>query len=65
MYTSTLKPLFTAFLRSIEVAGNKVREVFNKDPLAVEQYNYGTNIVIAYIVCDLGTCRNNPLRNFA
>ena len=52
-------------LRSIKVAGYKVRKVFDKDPLAVEQNNYETKIVIAYVVCDLGTWRNNPLRNFA
>ena len=65
IYTSKLKPFCTAYLRSIKVAGYKVRKVFDKDPLAVEQNNYETKIAIAYVVCDLGTWRNNPLRNFA
>ena len=42
-----------------------MRLKLDKDPLAVEQNNYETKIVIAYVVCDLGTWRNNPLRNFA
>ena len=37
---------------------------FNKDPLALEQKNYATKFVNAYIVYDLVTWSNNPLRNF-
>ena len=40
---------------------------FNKDPLIVEQNNYGTSnpyIVNPYVVYDLDTWSNSPLRNF-
>ena len=35
-----------------------------EDPLAVEQNNYASKIVDAYIVYDLYTWPNNPPRNF-
>ena len=34
------------------------------DPLAVEENNYATNIVNAYMLSDLHNWPNNPLRNF-
>ena len=37
---------------------------FDKNPLAVEQNNYATKIVNAYIVFDLDTWQNTPLRHF-
>ena len=37
----------------------------DKDPLVVEQNNYVTKIANTYIVYDLYTCSNNPIRNFA
>ena len=37
----------------------------DKDPLVVEQNNYVTQIANTYIVYDLDTCSNNPIRNFA
>ena len=36
---------------------------FDKDPSAVKQNNYATKIVNAYIVYDLDTWTNNPVRN--
>ena len=45
--------IYTAFLHSIKRSGYKVGIKFDKDPLAVEQNNYATKIVNAYIVYDL------------
>ena len=42
----------------------KLRIKFEKDPLAVEQNNYATKIVNAYIVCELDTWPKTPLNNF-
>ena len=39
LYTSKLKPLYTAFLHSIKISGYKVGIKFDKDPLTVEQNN--------------------------
>ena len=53
VFTSKLKPLYTAFLVRIKLSKYKVRINFDKDPLAVKQNNYLTEIVDAYIVYDL------------
>ena len=53
MYTSELKPLYTAFLHSINLSGYRMRTKLKKDPLAVEQKNYSTKDANAYIVYDL------------
>ena len=37
---------------------------FDKDPLAVEQNNYLTNILNVYIVYDLDAWPRNPTNNF-
>ena len=37
---------------------------FDKDPLALEENNYATKVVNAYIVYALDACLNNPLNNF-
>ena len=55
---------YTAFLHSIKLSGYKVKTKINKDPLAEEQNNDTTKIVNAYIVDDLDTWPNNPLRSF-
>ena len=39
-----------------------MRITFDKDPLTVEQNNYATKIVNAYIVYDLDAWPNNLLR---
>ena len=41
-----------------------MRIKFDKDALAVQQNNYATNIVNAYILYDLDTSPSNCLRNF-
>ena len=38
---------------------------YDKDPLAVEQNSFATKIKNVYIVYDLDTQPNNPIRNFA
>ena len=53
-----------AFLHSIKLSGYQVGIKFDKDPLAAEQNHYATKTVNAYIVYDLDTWPNNPLRNF-
>ena len=64
MYTSRLKPLFITFLNSIKLSGDRMGIKLDKDPSAVQQNNYTTKIVNAYIVCDLDAWPNNPLNNF-
>ena len=64
LYSSKLKPLYTAFLHSIKLSGHKMGVKFDKDPLAVEQNNYLTKILNAYIVCDLSDWPRDPTNNF-
>ena len=51
-------------MHNIKRSGHKVRIKFDKDALAVQQNNYATNIVNAYILYDLDTSPSNCLRNF-
>ena len=60
VYMSELKPLYTAFLHSIKLFGYRMGVKFDKDPLAVEQNNYLTKVVNAYIVYDLNVWPLNP-----
>ena len=64
LYTSKLKPLYTAFLHNITLSGYKVRIKIDKDPLAVEQSSYIAKIVNAFIIYDLDAWTNNALNNF-
>ena len=64
VYTFKLKPLYTAFLHNMIVSGYKMGIKFAKDPLAIEQNNYATKIVNAYIIYDLDAWPNNPTNNF-
>ena len=41
-----------------------MRIKFDKDHSGVEQNNYATKIVNAYIFYDSDACPNNPLNNF-
>ena len=41
---SKLKPLYTAFLNSIQLAEYRIGITFDKDPLAVEQDNYSSKM---------------------
>ena len=47
VWTSTLKPLYTAFLHSINLSRYKVGIKFDKDPLTAEQSNHTTKILTA------------------
>ena len=64
VYNSKLKPLYTAFLNAMKLAGCKIGIKFNKYPLAVEQSSYLTKIVNVYIVYDLAGRPRNPSNNF-
>ena len=50
LYCSTLSPQYTHFVHSINYFGCKIGIKFDGDPLVVEQNNYATKIVNAYIV---------------
>ena len=64
VYNCKLKPLYTTFLHSINLSGYKMEIKFDKNLLAVEQYNYANNFVNVYIVYDLGAWPRNPTNNF-
>ena len=63
VFNSKLKPLYTTFLNSIKISGYRMGTKFDKDPLALEQNNYSTKIVIIYIVHDLDAWPRNPTKN--
>ena len=64
IFTSKLKPIYTAFLHSKKFSGYKVGVKFDKVPSAVEQNNYVTKIVNTYIVYELNAWQKNPTSNF-
>ena len=49
VFNSKLKPLYTAFLHSINFSEYRIRIKFDKDPLVVEQSSYLTKILNVYI----------------
>ena len=53
VFNCELKPLYTTFLNSIKLSEYRIGIKFDKDSLAVEQNNYLSKIVNAYIVYDL------------
>ena len=64
MYTSKLKPLYTAFIHSIKISRYRKVTNFDKDPLAVKRNNYTSKIINVYIVYDLNVWPRNPTKNF-
>ena len=64
MYSSKLKPLYTAFLNSINVSQYRIKKKNDKDPLAVEQNSYLTKILNVQIVYDLDAWPKNSNNNF-
>ena len=64
VYTSELKPLYTAFLHSVKLSGYRTGIKFDKNSLALEENNYPTKIVNAHIVCDLDAWLRNPTNSF-
>ena len=53
LFKSKLLPLHGAFLPSVKYFEYKIGTQFNNNPFIVEQNNYMTNIVDAYIIYDL------------
>ena len=51
--TSNLTPLYTDFFHNIKLSGNILEIKFDKDSFPVEQNNYTTKVVKAYIFYDL------------
>ena len=64
IYTSKLKPLYTAFLHCINLSGYRMGIKFDRGSLAVEQNNYATKIANAYIVYELDAWSRNPTNYF-
>ena len=54
----------SAFLYNIKLPGYKIRIQFNKSVLVIEQNNYATKIVNAYIVYDLDKWPRILFNNF-
>ena len=63
VFRSILSSLHTAFLQSIKLLEYKMRIKFHKESI-VEQNNYATKAVNAYIVYELATLAKIPLHNF-
>ena len=64
MYTSNLKPLYTAFLHSIKRSRYKMGIKFDKNCLVVEQNNYLNKILNAYVVYNLDAWPKILLKHF-
>ena len=62
--TSKLKSLYTTSLQNIKLSEYRIGIIFDKDPLAVEQDNYLTKVVNAYIIYDWDAWPRNPTKNF-
>ena len=63
VYISKLKPLYTAFLHSINLSGYRIGIKIDKDHLLVEKNNYATKIVNAYLASDLDVWPKNSTNN--
>ena len=48
-----LAPVYNAFLHDLKLSGYRIRIQFNKSIIVVEENNYPTKFVNAYIVYDL------------
>ena len=64
VHTYKHKPLYTAFLQNVKSFGYRVGIQFDNGILAVEQNNYATKIVNAYIVYDLDAWPKIPVNKF-
>ena len=64
VYSSKLKPLYTAFLHGIKRFEYRIEVKFNKDPLAVEQNKYLNKIVTVYIFYELDAWPRTPTKKF-
>ena len=54
----------TSNLGTSHVSGSRLGIKFDKNPLAIEKYNYFTKIVNVYIIYDLVSWQRNPTNNF-
>ena len=61
---SKFRPLHGAILSNRKLFEYKIGIKFNSTPSVVEQNNYTTKIVNAYIVYELDNWPRNPLNNF-
>ena len=64
LYTSKLRPSYTAFLHSMKLSGYKMVIKTDKFSLAVAQNNYAIKLVNVYVVYDLDAWLRNPTNNF-
>ena len=62
LYTFT--SLYTTFLHCRKLSGYRIGIKFDNSVLVVEENNYASKIVNAYIVYDLDTWPKHPLNNF-
>ena len=56
--------MYTGFVYSIKISGERIGIKFNKDPLPVEQNNYLNKVVNVYVVYDLDAWPRNPTNSF-
>ena len=63
-YNSKHAPLEGAFVPNMKYCSSKIGIQFNNTPLVVEQNNYTTTTVNAYIVYVLDNFPKSPFRNF-
>ena len=64
VYSFKLSRLYTASLHNMKPSGQKIGIEFNKSVLVVEQNNYTTKIVNAYITYNLDSWPINPVKYF-
>ena len=59
-----LAPVYNAFLHDLKLSGYRIQIQFNKNIIVVEENNYPTKFVNAYIVYDLDDWQKFPLNDF-
>ena len=65
LYNAKLLPLDCAFLSDIQYFRSKIGIQFHNTHVVVEQSNYTTKSINAYLYYNLDNWPKNPLRNFA
>ena len=64
VFTSKLKPSYTAFVHSVKLPEYRIGLKFDMDPLAVEQNIYLSKIISVYTVYNLYAWPRKPVNNF-
>ena len=59
-----LASVYNAFLHDLKLSGYRIQIQFNKNIIVVEENNYPTKFVNAYIVYDLDDWQKFPLNDF-